>query len=243
MTSEWIRIVGEPNQATTEVFLNFGASDLRKNESLYLRSKMKSETRGLVLKIKEPFHHPRVDASKVSRVQQIREFKGVKLPDPPDPTLLGDDSRTLDLALLRECLTHAALDPPPWPLPRSFQTPALLRALVIVVGNATKVIISAPSKDAPMFVVGVNEKDYKPNINVVSNASCTTKCLAPLAKVINDRFGIVEGLMTTVTLSLLLKRLLTGHQARTGEVEELLHSTSSLVALSCQGCWKSAAIP
>nr|AXF84296.1 glyceraldehyde 3-phosphate dehydrogenase [Coffea canephora] len=65
-------------------------------------------------------------------------------------------------------------------------------------GGAKKVVISAPSKDAPMFVVGVNEKEYKPDLNVVSNASCTTNCLAPLAKVINDRFGIVEGLMTTV---------------------------------------------
>ncbi|XP_021890336.1 glyceraldehyde-3-phosphate dehydrogenase 2, cytosolic [Carica papaya] len=65
-------------------------------------------------------------------------------------------------------------------------------------GGAKKVIISAPSKDAPMFVVGVNEKEYKPDLNVVSNASCTTNCLAPLAKVINDNFGIAEGLMTTV---------------------------------------------
>ena len=65
-------------------------------------------------------------------------------------------------------------------------------------GGAKKVVISAPSGDAPMFVMGVNNKTYTSDMNVVSNASCTTNCLAPLAKVIDDNFGIVEGLMTTV---------------------------------------------
>lgn len=65
-------------------------------------------------------------------------------------------------------------------------------------GGAKKVIISAPSADAPMFVMGVNHETYKPDVNVVSNASCTTNCLAPLAKIINDNFGIEQGLMTTV---------------------------------------------
>jgi glyceraldehyde 3-phosphate dehydrogenase len=64
--------------------------------------------------------------------------------------------------------------------------------------GAKKVVISAPTKDTPMFVMGVNHKDAKAEDTVVSNASCTTNCLAPLAKVINDNFGIVEGLMTTV---------------------------------------------
>ncbi|MCL2354719.1 MAG: type I glyceraldehyde-3-phosphate dehydrogenase [Oscillospiraceae bacterium] len=64
--------------------------------------------------------------------------------------------------------------------------------------GAKKVVISAPSADAPMFVMGVNNDKYEPNMNIVSNASCTTNCLAPVAKVINDNFGIKDGLMTTV---------------------------------------------
>lgn len=65
-------------------------------------------------------------------------------------------------------------------------------------GGAKKVIVSAPGKNMPMFVMGVNEKDYKDDMLVISNASCTTNCLAPLAKVINKYFKIEEGLMTTV---------------------------------------------
>ncbi len=74
------------------------------------------------------------------------------------------------------------------------------KAAAHLLGGAKKVVISAPAKDAetPTFVCGVNLDKYETSMNIVSNASCTTNCLAPLAKVINDNFGILEGLMTTV---------------------------------------------
>jgi glyceraldehyde 3-phosphate dehydrogenase len=73
------------------------------------------------------------------------------------------------------------------------------KAELHIKGGAKKVIISAPPKDAvPIYVVGVNHTEYQTSDTVVSNASCTTNCLAPLTKVVNERFGIVEGLMTTV---------------------------------------------
>merc|ERR1711862_369680 len=73
------------------------------------------------------------------------------------------------------------------------------KAELHIKGGAKKVIISAPPKDAvPIYVVGVNHKDYKASDTVVSNASCTTNCLAPLTKVVHEKFGITEGLMTTV---------------------------------------------
>lgn len=74
----------------------------------------------------------------------------------------------------------------------------LEKASLHIKGGAKKVVISAPSPDAPMFVMGVNNQKLKATDTIISNASCTTNCLSPLVKVLNDNFGIVEGLMTTV---------------------------------------------
>jgi glyceraldehyde 3-phosphate dehydrogenase len=81
--------------------------------------------------------------------------------------------------------------------------------------GAKKVIMSAPSKDdTPMFVMGVNNTSYKKEMNFVSNASCTTNCLAPIAKVLNDNFGILEGLMTTVHATTATQKTVDGPSAK-----------------------------
>lgn len=80
--------------------------------------------------------------------------------------------------------------------------------------GAKKVLISAPSSDAPMFVMGVNQNTYRKDMKVVSNASCTTNCLAPLAKVLQDKFGIEEGLMTTVHATTNTQRTVDGASAK-----------------------------
>ena len=88
------------------------------------------------------------------------------------------------------------------------------KASAHLAAGAKKVVISAPSSDAPMFVMGVNNKSYKPEMKVVSNASCTTNCLAPIAKVINDSFGIESGLMTTVHSTTATQRTVDGPSAK-----------------------------
>jgi glyceraldehyde 3-phosphate dehydrogenase len=81
--------------------------------------------------------------------------------------------------------------------------------------GAKRVILSAPSKDeTPMFVYGVNHKDYTKEMDIFSNASCTTNCLAPVTKVLNDKFGIVEGLMTTVHATTATQKTVDGPSAK-----------------------------
>jgi glyceraldehyde 3-phosphate dehydrogenase len=81
-------------------------------------------------------------------------------------------------------------------------------------GGAAKVVCTAPSPDAPMFVMGVNEGEYAKDMNVVSNASCTTNCLAPIAKVLNDNWGLKEGLMTTVHAVTATQQVVDGPSAK-----------------------------
>ena len=97
-------------------------------------------------------------------------------------------------------------------------------------GGAKKIVISAPSADAPMFVMGVNHESYNPSMEVVSNASCTTNCLAPLAKVIHDNFEIIEGLMTTVHATTATQKTVDGPSAKVSRL-----STKFLIPLYLHG--------
>ena len=109
--------------------------------------------------------------------------KYIRVTAEKDPKQIKWDEKNIEVDVVAECTGF-------------FTT--IETAKAHVEGGAKKVVISAPSVDAPMFVMGVNHNEAKASDIVVSNASCTTNCLAPLAKVINDNFGIVEGLMTTV---------------------------------------------
>ena len=109
--------------------------------------------------------------------------KFIRVTAEKDPKLIKWDEKNVEVDVVAECTGI-------------FTT--LETAQYHIDGGAKKVVISSPSADAPMFVMGVNHTNAKASDTIVSNASCTTNCLAPLAKVINDNFGIVEGLMTTI---------------------------------------------
>ena len=94
--------------------------------------------------------------------------------------------------------------------------------------GAQVVVLSGPSKDdTPMFVCGVNLDAYTPDIKIVSNASCTTNCLAPLAKIINDNFGIAEGLMTTVHADTATQQVVDGFSKKNWRLSAVCTATSS----------------
>ena len=109
--------------------------------------------------------------------------KFIRVTAEKDPKLIKWDDKDIDVEIVADCTGI-------------FNTLATAQAHID--GGAKKVVISAPSADAPMFVMGVNHEKATAADTIVSNASCTTNCLAPLAKVIHDNFGIVEALMTTV---------------------------------------------
>ncbi|XP_070560837.1 glyceraldehyde-3-phosphate dehydrogenase-like [Ptychodera flava] len=106
-------------------------------------------------------------------------------------------------------------------------------------GGAKKVIISAPSADAPMFVMGANEDKYEPSMNIVSNSSCTSNCLAPLAKVINDNFGIEEGLMTTIHAYTRTQKVVDGPSAKEwrygrGAAQNIIPTSTGAAKVICE---------
>jgi glyceraldehyde 3-phosphate dehydrogenase len=128
--------------------------------------------------------HGRFDGKvEVKDGQLFVNDKLIRVTAEKDPAQLKWDDKNIDVDVVAECTGI-------------FTT--LETAQLHIDGGAKKVVISAPSSNAPMFVMGVNHDTVKASDTIVSNASCTTNCLAPLVKVINDNFGIVEGLMTTV---------------------------------------------
>ena len=118
---------------------------------------------------------------KVEQNDLVVDGKKIKISAERDPSVIGWGSMNTDI--VAECTGI-------------FTT--LEKAKLHIDGGAKKVVVSAPSADAPMFVMGVNHNEVKDDQLIVSNASCTTNCLAPISKVLNDNFGIKEGLMTTV---------------------------------------------
>ena len=118
---------------------------------------------------------------KVSNRNLVVNNNEISISAERDPSLINWENRGVEIAL--ECTGIFT---------------SLEKANLHIKGGAKKVVISAPSPDAPMYVMGVNHNELTKDQRIISNASCTTNCLAPLVKVLNDKFGVAEALMTTV---------------------------------------------
>ena len=118
---------------------------------------------------------------KVSNGNLVVNNNEISISAERDPSLINWENRGVEIAL--ECTGIFT---------------SLEKANLHIQGGAKKVVISAPSPDAPMYVMGVNHNELTKDEMIISNASCTTNCLAPLVKVLNDKFGVAEALMTTV---------------------------------------------
>ncbi|KAL1115691.1 hypothetical protein AAG570_005981 [Ranatra chinensis] len=161
-----------------------------------------------VVAVNDPFLDPNYMAYLLKYDSSHGRFKGTVCPDKDGMTINGQKVKTFrerDPKAIPWCQAGAE-----YIVEATGAFTTMEKACAHFEGGAKKVVISAPSADAPMFVFGVNHESYKSDMKIVSNASCTTNCLAPVAKVVHENFGIVEALMTTVHAATATQKVVDG---------------------------------